>query len=231
MEDKKITIAIDGHSSTGKSTAAKQLAEKLGYIFVDSGAMYRAVSFFALSENLIVNGQLDKQQLINRLNDITITFKHNPVTEKADVYLNGINIEEQIRSLEVSAVVSLVAEVSEVRTKLVVQQQAMGKDKGVVMDGRDIGTVVFPDADLKVFMTANPEIRAQRRIAELTESGKSVTYEQVLKNVLERDHIDSTRTDSPLVQAADALLLDTSSMSREQQFELLHSWALEKLSS
>lgn len=231
MEDKKITIAIDGHSSTGKSTAAKQLAEKLGYIFVDSGAMYRAVSFFALSENLIVNGQLDKQQLINRLNDITITFKHNPVTEKADVYLNGINIEEQIRSLEVSAVVSLVAEVSEVRTKLVVQQQAMGKDKGVVMDGRDIGTVVFPDADLKVFMTANPEIRAQRRFAELTESGKSVTYEQVLKNVLERDHIDSTRTDSPLVQAADALLLDTSSMSREQQFELLHSWALEKLSS
>ncbi len=231
MNNKKITIAIDGHSSTGKSTAAKQLAAKLGYIFVDSGAMYRAVSFFALSENLITHGQLDKQQLINRLDDISITFKHNPVTKKADVYLNGNNIESHIRSLEVSAVVSLVAEVSAVRAKLVTQQQAMGKDKGLVMDGRDIGTVVFPDADLKVFMTANPEIRAQRRFNELVESGQIVDYDQVLKNVLERDYIDSNRTDSPLVQAADALLLDTRYMTREQQFELLYKWAIEKISS
>ncbi len=229
MSDKKITIAIDGHSSTGKSTAAKQLASTLGYVFVDSGAMYRAVSLFALSEKMVHNGKLDAQKLIDKLQDITIHFKHNPQTDKADVYLNGENVESQIRTLEVSAVVSLVAEISEVRAKLVAQQQEMGKAKGVVMDGRDIGTVVFPDAELKVFMTAAPDVRAKRRYDELQERGDEVSYEEVLKNVIERDRIDSTRDDSPLVQAEDALLLDTSVMSREEQFDLLKGWALERI--
>lgn len=226
---KKITIAIDGHSSTGKSTAAKQLAKQLGYIFVDSGAMYRAVSFFALSENLVHNNILQKEKLVDRLEHITINFKYNPVTDKADVYLNGVNIEKEIRTLEVSAIVSLVAAVSEVRAKLVSQQQEMGKAKGVVMDGRDIGTVVFPDAELKVFMTAAPEVRAKRRYNELLERGDNIKYEQVLHNVIERDHIDSTRADSPLLQASDALLLDSSSLTRDEQFEILLGWAMERL--
>lgn len=225
----KITIAIDGHSSTGKSTAAKQLARQLGYIFVDSGAMYRAVSFFALSENMVHKGILQQDKLISRLDDITINFKFNPATDKADVYLNGVNIEKEIRTLEVSAVVSLVAAVSQVRAKLVSQQQEMGKAKGVVMDGRDIGTVVFPDAELKVFMTAAPEVRAKRRYDELMERGDIITYEQVLHNVVERDHIDSTRADSPLLQASDALLLDSSNLTRDEQFEILLSWAMERI--
>lgn len=226
---RKITIAIDGHSSTGKSTAAKQLAQRLQYIYVDTGAMYRAVSYFALSENLINNGLLDLQQLISKLNAIEITFKRNEQTDKADVYLNGENVEQQIRTLEVSNIVSHVAVISEVRAKLVAQQQVMGHDKGVVMDGRDIGTVVFPDAELKVFMTAAPEVRAQRRYVELKQRGDQVTLDEVLHNVLERDLIDSTREDSPLIQAADAKLLDTSEMTREEQFELLLEWAGEAM--
>lgn len=229
MSDEKITIAIDGHSSTGKSTAAKQLASYLGYAFVDSGAMYRAVSLFALSENMVQNNLLDKKKLVANLDRINISFKYNPQTDKADVYLNDQNVETQIRTLEVSAIVSLVAEVSEVRAKLVSQQQEMGKAKGVVMDGRDIGTVVFPDAELKVFMTAAADVRAQRRYAELMEGGNEVRYEEVLKNVIERDHIDSNRDDSPLTQAADALLLDTSNITREEQFEILKSWAVERI--
>jgi cytidylate kinase len=229
MGDKKITIAIDGHSSTGKSTAAKQLASALGYVFVDSGAMYRAVSLFALSENMVNNNILDKQQLVESLNKVRIHFKYNPQTDKADVYLNDLNVETQIRTIEVSAVVSLIAEVSEVRAKLVFQQQELGKSKGVVMDGRDIGTVVFPDAELKVFMTAASDVRAQRRYTETMERGDQVSYEDVLQNVMERDRIDSSRADSPLVRAPDALLLDTSSMTREQQFELLKSWAMERI--
>lgn len=227
--DRKITIAIDGHSSTGKSTAAKQLAQELQYIYVDTGAMYRAVSYFALSENLVHNERLDSQKLIDRLDDITITFKRNEETDRADVYLNGQNIEQQIRTLEVSNIVSHIAIISEVRAKLVAQQQAMGRDKGVVMDGRDIGTVVFPDAALKVFMTAAPEVRAQRRYVELKQRGDEVTLDEVLQNVLERDRIDSTREDSPLIQADDAKLLDTSTMTREEQFELLLEWAKEAM--
>ncbi len=227
--DRKITIAIDGHSSTGKSTAAKQLAQELQYIYVDTGAMYRAVSYFALSENLVHNERLDSQKLIDRLDDITITFKRNEETDRADVYLNGQNIEQQIRTLEVSNIVSHIAIISEVRAKLVAQQQAMGRDKGVVMDGRDIGTVVFPDAALKVFMTATPEVRAQRRYVELKQRGDEVTLDEVLHNVLERDRIDSTREDSPLIQADDAKLLDTSTMTREEQFELLLEWAKEAM--
>ncbi|MEP0480752.1 MAG: (d)CMP kinase, partial [Nonlabens sp.] len=177
---KKITIAIDGHSSTGKSTAAKQLAVKLQYVYVDTGAMYRAVSFYALRENLLVKGSLDIEKLVNFLPDINISFKYNKETDRADVYLNGENIEKQIRTLEVSGIVSKVAEISEVRAKLVEQQKAMGEEKGIVMDGRDIGSVVFPDAELKVFMTAAPEVRAQRRYAELLERGDDVSLEEVL---------------------------------------------------
>ncbi len=220
----KITIAIDGHSSTGKSTAAKQLAQRLKYIYVDTGAMYRAISFFALSEKIYRDNHLHSQELVDSLNKIKISFQYNKETDRADVYLNGENIEKQIRTLEVSSIVSLVAEISEVRAKLVAQQQEMGKEKGVVMDGRDIGTVVFPDAELKVFMTAAPEVRAQRRYDELIERGDDVVYEEVLKNVIERDHIDSTREDSPLTQTEDAMLLDTSKMSREEQFGQLISW-------
>ncbi|MEO9952939.1 (d)CMP kinase [Nonlabens sp.] len=226
---KKITIAIDGHSSTGKSTAAKQLAVKLQYVYVDTGAMYRAVSFYALRENLLVKGSLDIEKLVNFLPDINISFKYNKETDRADVYLNGENIEKQIRTLEVSGIVSKVAEISEVRAKLVEQQKAMGEEKGIVMDGRDIGSVVFPDAELKVFMTAAPEVRAQRRYAELLERGDDVSLEEVLENVIGRDHIDSTREDSPLIQLPDAKLLDTSKMTREEQFELLVSWAEEAL--
>ncbi|MEN8816377.1 MAG: (d)CMP kinase [Nonlabens sp.] len=226
---KKITIAIDGHSSTGKSTAAKQLAVKLKYVYVDTGAMYRAVSLYALRENLIVSGNLDSKKLVASLSKIKISFAYNKETYSADVYLNGENIEKQIRTLEVSSIVSKVAEISEVRAKLVEQQQAMGEEKGIVMDGRDIGSVVFPDAELKVFMTAAPEVRAQRRYKELVERGDDVSLDDVLKNVVERDRIDSSREDSPLVQLPEAKLLDTSKMTREEQFDLLVTWAEEAI--
>ncbi|WP_124980725.1 (d)CMP kinase [Nonlabens xiamenensis] len=225
----KIIIAIDGHSSTGKSTAAKQLAAHLHYVYVDTGAMYRAVAFFALSENMIKEDQLDRVALVDQLPSLTIYFKHNPVTDRADVYLNDKNIEKDIRTLEVSNTVSQIAAISEVRAKLVEQQKAMGKEKGIVMDGRDIGSVVFPEAELKIFMTADPEVRAQRRYDELTGRGDHVSYDEVLKNVLERDHIDSTREDSPLVQLPDAKLLDTSHMNREEQFEQLVRWSKEAI--
>jgi len=225
----KITIAIDGHSSTGKSTAAKQLAVKLHYVYVDTGAMYRAVSYYALSHKFIESGILDSKKLVDSLSDVKISFEYNKETDSADVYLNNENIEKQIRSLEISSIVSKVAEISEVRAQLVEQQKAMGEKKGIVMDGRDIGSVVFPDAELKVFMTAVPEVRAQRRYAELLEAGDDVSLDQVLKNVVERDHIDSTREDSPLVQLPEAKLLDTSDMTREEQFELLVSWAEEAI--
>jgi cytidylate kinase len=229
MTQRKITIAIDGHSSTGKSTAAKQLAQKLGYLYVDTGAMYRAVSFFALSENLIHTGKLQETALKDQLKDITITFERNPETGSNDVCLNGRNIEKQIRTLEVSNVVSIVAAVSAVRSKLVEQQQKMGVAKGVVMDGRDIGTVVFPKAELKVFMTAAAAVRARRRYEELKDRDDDVSYEDILENVNERDRMDSTREDSPLVRADDALLLDTSHMNREQQFDTLLHWANQEL--
>jgi cytidylate kinase len=218
---KKITIAIDGFSSTGKSTLAKQLAKHLGYVFVDTGAMYRAITWYALQSNYITQNIVNKPLLIENLHAIHLQFQFNEQLGFAEMYLNNQNIEKEIRSLEVSNFVSKIAEISEVRAKLVQQQQAMGINKGIVMDGRDIGTVVFPNADLKIFMTASAETRAQRRFDELSAKGDAVTYEEVLKNVQERDYIDTHREDSPLVIADDAIEIDNSYLSREEQFQLV----------
>ena len=216
---KKITIAIDGFSSTGKSTLAKQLAKHLGYVYVDTGAMYRAVTFFAMRNGYISKDFFDKQTLINSLPFIKLHFKFNIDLGFAEMYLNGVNVEKEIRTLDVSNFVSLVAEVSEVRAKLVEQQKEMGKGKGIVMDGRDIGTVVFPKAELKVFMTASSETRAQRRFEELLSKDQNVTFEEVLKNVEQRDYIDTHRDDSPLLKADDAIEIDNSYLTREEQFD------------
>ncbi len=212
-----IVIAIDGFSSTGKSTIAKQLAAKLNYVYVDTGAMYRAVTYFALQNQLIGEGFFKSEELVDRLKEINITFKFNKKLGFAEVYLNGKNIEDAIRTLEVSKYVSPVAAISEVRSKLVEQQQLMGKGKGIVMDGRDIGTVVFPDAELKIFMTASAETRATRRYKELLERGHNLSYEDVLENVTTRDRIDSTREDSPLVIAKDAIEIDNSNLGIDEQ--------------
>lgn len=215
---KKITIAIDGFSSTGKSTLAKQLAKHLEYVYVDTGAMYRAITFFAMQNGYISIDFFDKETLINSLPFIKLHFEYNAALGFAEMYLNDISIENEIRTLEVSSFVSLVAEVSEVRAKLVEQQQEMGKGKGIVMDGRDIGTVVFPDAELKIFMTASPETRAHRRYDELKAKGADVSFEDVLKNVVDRDYIDTHRDDSPLRKADDAIEIDNSYLTREEQF-------------
>ena len=215
---KKITIAIDGFSSTGKSTIAKQLAKHLCYVYVDTGAMYRAVTYFAMQNGYITANFFDKQTLINSLSFIKLHFEFNPELGFAEMYLNDANIEKEIRTLEVSNFVSLVAEVSEVRAKLVEKQQEMGKGKGIVMDGRDIGTVVFPNAELKIFMTASSETRARRRFDELKDKGQAVSFEEVLKNVEQRDYIDTHRDDSPLVKADDAIEIDNSYLTREEQF-------------
>lgn len=215
---KKITIAIDGFSSTGKSTLAKQLAKHLGYVYVDTGAMYRAVTFFSMQNGYINKDFFDKETLVNSLPYIKLHFEFNPELGFGEMFLNDVNVEKEIRTLEVSNFVSLVAEVSEVRAKLVEQQQEMGKGKGIVMDGRDIGTVVFPNAELKVFMTASSETRAQRRFDELKEKGQDVSLEEVLKNVEERDYIDTHRDDSPLRKADDAIEIDNSHLTRDEQF-------------
>ena len=221
----KITIAIDGFSSTGKSTVAKQLAKALGYIYVDTGAMYRAVTFYAMDKGLINESDFNIEALIYQLPKISISFKFNEALGFAEVYLNGKNIEKKIRTLKVSSFVSKVAAISEVRQKLVEQQQKMGQDKGVVMDGRDIGTVVFPEAELKLFMTASAETRAKRRYQELLERGEQVSYEDVLANVQERDHIDSTREDSPLTKAKDTIEIDNSNMTLDEQFNKIFQLA------
>ena len=226
---KKITIAIDGFSSTGKSTVAKQLAKALGYVYVDSGAMYRAVTLYAMQNKIITEDYFDIEKLVSELDAIKITFKYNDRVGFAEVYLNGINVEKEVRTLEVSQNVSQVAEISEVRKMLVLQQKQMGQDKGVVMDGRDIGTVVFPDAELKLFMTASAETRAKRRYKELVERSENVSYEDVLKNVESRDFIDSTREDSPLMKAEDAIEIDNSHLSLEAQFEKLLAFAESKI--
>ncbi|MFA5587998.1 MAG: (d)CMP kinase [Mariniphaga sp.] len=224
MSEKKIVIAIDGHSSCGKSTLAKSLARQLGYIYIDSGAMYRVVTLHALRNGWITDGQPDKKKITEGLRDIKITFEWDKTTEKNTTFLNGENVEDEIRQLEVSQNVSPVSTIAEVRTEMVKQQRENGKNKGIVMDGRDIGTVVFPDAELKIFMTALPEIRAQRRYLELKEKGEEVAFDEIMNNVEERDSIDSTRETSPLRKAEDALVLDNSFLSREEQLQ----WSLEK---
>jgi len=215
----KITIAIDGYSSTGKSTIAKRLAKSLGYVYVDTGAMYRAVSYYALSHDFFRDQELQKELLIQALDDIHLEFRLNKTTGSPEMYLNGVLVEKEIRTLEVSHVVSEVATISQVRQKLVEQQQAMGKNKAIVMDGRDVGTVIFPDAELKLFMTASADVRAQRRYTELIDRGDEVTYQAVLNNVQKRDLIDTTRKDSPLVKAAEAIEIDSTSLSLEETFD------------
>jgi cytidylate kinase len=216
-----ITIAIDGFSSTGKSTLAKQLAKHLGYVYVDTGAMYRAVTYFAMQNHFVAEDFLDKEGLIQKLSEIKLHFQFNPELGFAEMYLNNVNVELQIRTIEVSRLVSKIAEISEVRAKLVEQQQAMGKNKGIVMDGRDIGTVVFPDAELKLFMTASAHTRAKRRFDELVDKGQNVSYDEVLQNVEERDYIDTHREDSPLVKAHDAIEIDNSTLTKKEQFDLV----------
>ncbi|MBN2634874.1 MAG: (d)CMP kinase [Prolixibacteraceae bacterium] len=225
MSGKKIVIAIDGHSSCGKSTMAKSLARLLGYVYIDSGAMYRAVTLYALRKGLISNGIPDIPKIIDELKNINITFQWDEKTEKNTTFLNGENIENEIRQLEVSQNVSPVSTIAEVRHEMVKQQRENIKNKGIVMDGRDIGTVVFPDAELKIFMTASPEIRAERRYNELKEKGQEVDFDEIIQNVKNRDIIDSTREVSPLKKADDALVLDNSNLTREEQLK----WALEKV--
>lgn len=225
MNDKKIIIAIDGHSSCGKSTMAKSLAQRLGYVYIDTGAMYRVVTLVALRNGWIENKVPDTQKIIEGLKDIKITFQWDEAAGKNTTFLNGENVEDEIRQLEVSENVSPISTIAEVRHEMVRQQRENGKNKGIVMDGRDIGTVVFPDAELKIFMTASPEIRAQRRFLELTEKGENVNFEEILANVEGRDKIDSTRAVSPLKQADDALILDNSELTREQQL----AWAVNKV--
>ena len=215
----KITIAIDGFSSTGKSTIAKLIANKYNFIYVDTGAMYRAVTLFAMQNNLISNGFMDQTNLIKSLKEITLSFQFNMNLGFAEMFLNNVNVEKEIRTLEVSQFVSKIATISEVRKKLVSEQQEMGKQGGIVMDGRDIGTVVFPNAHLKLFMTASADKRATRRYNELIAIGDNVSFEDILFNVQERDRIDSTREDSPLVMADDAIEFDNSDMGITEQFD------------
>ncbi len=215
----KITIAVDGFSSTGKSTLAKALAKHLGYVYVDTGAMYRAVALFAMQNGYIGKDFVDTQSLINSLPYIKLVFKYNPNLGFSEMYLNGDNVETEIRTIEVSNYVSKVAGIPEVRSKLVEQQHEMGKNKGVVMDGRDIGTVVFPEAEIKLFMTASAHTRAERRFKELQQKGDQVTFEEVFKNIEDRDYMDTHREDSPLVKAKDAIEFDNSNISKEEQFQ------------
>lgn len=219
--NKKITIAIDGFSSTGKSTLAKQLANHLGYVYVDTGAMYRAITLFAMQSGFINTENFDKESLTNSLTSIRLQFKYSQELNFAEMYLNNINVEKEIRTIEVSSFVSKVSEITEVRAKLVEQQKEIGQEKGIVMDGRDIGTVVFPDAELKIFMTASATTRAKRRYDELIQKGDIVTFDEVFQNVEERDYIDTHRENSPLVLAEDAIEIDNSHLTREEQFEIV----------
>ncbi|EJX04555.1 cytidylate kinase [gut metagenome] len=221
---KKIIIAIDGHSSCGKSTMAKDLAREIGYIYIDSGAMYRAVTLYSLRHGFFTEAGIDTEALQAALPDIHISFQLNPETQRPMTFLNGENVEEEIRRMEVSSHVSPIAALGFVREALVQQQQALGQEKGIVMDGRDIGTMVFPDAELKIFVTASAEIRAQRRYDELKAKGQNPSYDEILKNVQERDYIDQHREVGPLRQAEDAILLDNSHLTIAEQKE----WLAEK---
>lgn len=219
---RKINIAIDGHSSCGKGTLAKNIAKELGYLFIDSGAMYRCVTLYLLRNKIPLEKIKSNPEL---LNNIEIEFLYDPASQFYQTHLNGENVEDEIRNMEVSNWVSQVSTIREIREFLVEQQQKMGKNKGVVMDGRDIGTVVFPDAELKIFMTARPEVRAKRRYDELIAKGKDVNFDEVLMNILERDRIDSSRAESPLKKADDAITLDNTDMTREQQSGVALRWA------
>lgn len=220
---KKITIAIDGFSSCGKSTMAKDLAKEIGYIYVDTGAMYRSVTLYALRHNLFnADGSIREEELKTQMKNIDISFQLNKTTGRPDTFLNGENVEKDIRSMEVSSHVSPIAALSFVRAALVAQQQRMGAGKGIVMDGRDIGTVVFPDAELKIFVTASAEVRAQRRYDELKAKGMETDFNDILKNVEERDYIDSHRATSPLRKAPDAIELDNSNLTIAQQQQWLY---------
>lgn len=223
-QTQKIVIAIDGFSSCGKSTFAKAIAARLGYIFIDTGAMYRAVTLYALEQSAILDGKVDEVAVVALLPEVNISFRFNAERGASDVYVNGELAEGKIRSIEVSNCVSSVSSIREVREKLVAMQQQMGRERGVVMDGRDIGTVVFPDAELKIFMTAEPKVRAERRYAELTAKGDKVTMEEILENVISRDKADMERAISPLRQAEDAVVLDNSYMTVEEQM----AWFMER---
>lgn len=218
---KKIIIAIDGFSSCGKSTMAKALARNIGYLYFDSGAMYRAVALYCMQNSLIIEDEIDTESLRKRIKEINITFEVDPESKNSITYLNNINVEHEIRSLEVSRYVSRIAALDFVREEMVDRQREMGKAKGIVMDGRDIGTTVFPNAEMKVFVTASAEVRAQRRYDELTARGDKADFNEILENVLQRDHIDQTREVSPLKKADDALLLDNSNLTREEQMDWL----------
>ena len=215
---KNIIIAIDGHASCGKSTLAKRLAKELGYTYIDTGAMYRAVTLFALENGLIKDGKVDDKKLIEALPSIKISFAYNPETGKSETILNGKNVENEIRKMEVSQYASPVATIPEVRKQLVSLQQEMGKQKRITMDGRDIGTVVFPEAEIKIFLTASPEVRAKRRYDEYIEKDIKADYQEILQNVITRDKIDSTRKASPLKQADDAFLIDNSNLNIEETY-------------
>jgi len=227
MANQKIIIAIDGYSSCGKSTLAKAMAKNLEYVFIDTGAMYRAVALFFLRAGIDFDNTLD---IAAALNKITLQFKYNPATLQSDIYLNEENVEQEIREMRVSQKVSEVAAIALVRDFAVAQQQAMGVSKGIVMDGRDIGTVVFPKAELKIFVTASPEIRVQRRFLELSAKNPAITVEEIAENLQHRDLIDTTREHSPLKQADDALVLDNSNISREEQLTIALQWAQERIS-
>lgn len=224
MENRRIIIALDGHSSCGKSTFAKAIARRLGYIFIDTGAMYRAVTLYALERGAIVSGIVDEERVITMLDDINIDFRFNAQRGASDIYVNGDLVEGKIRTIEVSNCVSAISSIAEVRRRLVALQQQMGRRRGVVMDGRDIGTVVFPDAELKIFMTADARVRAERRYKELCEKGDKVTFEEIYENVVSRDKADTTRAISPLRKADDAIVLDNSTMSVEEQM----AWFMER---
>lgn len=230
-ETEKIIIAIDGYSSTGKSTIAKELANKLGYLYVDTGAMYRAVTLYAMKHGLVGKDFLNEKELINNLDKINLKFKYNEKLKFSEMYLNNKNVEKEIRSIEVSKLVSKVSTLSAVRKRLVEQQKELGINKGLVMDGRDIGTVVFPDAELKLFMTASPEKRATRRYKELLDRGHKVSFQEILQNVQLRDKIDSTRKDSPLRRANDAIEFDNSDMGLKEQFDRIYNITLQRINS
>jgi len=212
-----LIIAIDGFSSCGKSTFARAIAQKLGYAYLDTGAMYRAVTLYALQNGFIQAGIIDVQAIISRLDDVRIDFRRNRETGENETFLNDVCVEREIRTISVSEMVSEMAAIKEVRQKLVSLQQTMGKDKSIVMDGRDIGTNVFPDADIKIFMTASPEVRTQRRYDELVQKGMPASWDEIFQNITKRDYIDQTRDESPLQKASDAVVLDNSNMTPDEQ--------------